>query len=141
MISAGTCRPIVRGATLPLSVLSRRSTRPPAQPSVRSKRSFTSPGGGYPLPERFEEHRVLLHAVAVVQHQHGGNRKQRGEVFEIPLREHGQAGHPLRGQKRKVLPLPRSGLFGGEAQVVEKGGAVRIRLVDLVPNAWQASGL
>ena len=33
----------------PLSVLSRRSTSPAAQPSVRSKRSFTSPGGGFPF--------------------------------------------------------------------------------------------
>src|SRR3990170_7919937 len=79
--------------------------------------------------------------MAVVQHQHGGNRKHQGEVLEVPLREHGQAGDAFRGQKRKTFPLPRGGLCGGQSQVVEKGGEVRIRLIDLVPEARDAPGL
>ena len=55
---------------------------------------------GDPLPEGLEENGVLPHAMAVVQHQQGGNRKDRGELLEIPLREHGQAGDAFRGQKR-----------------------------------------
>ena len=96
---------------------------------------------GDPLPERLEERGVLPHAMAVVEHQQGGNRKHRGEVLEVPLREHGQAGHAFRGQKRKALPLARGGLRGGQPQVVEEGGEVRIRLIDLVPEAWKAPGL
>ncbi len=49
MISAGTCFPIARVATPSRPDLSNRSTSPPAQPSVRSNRSFTSPGGGRPF--------------------------------------------------------------------------------------------
>ena len=95
---------------------------------------------GDPLPERLEEYGVLPHAMAVVQHQQGGNRKQRGEILEIPLREHGQAGHSFRGQERKTPPLARRGLCGGQPQIVEKRGEVRIRLIDLVPETWKAPG-
>jgi hypothetical protein len=103
-------------------------------------RADTRRQAGDPLPERLEERRVLPHAMAVVQHQEGGNRKQRGEVLEIPPREYREAGHAFRGQQRKALPLPRRGLHGGQPQVVEEGGEVRVSLVDLVPEARETPG-
>src|SRR4030065_183750 len=49
--------------------------------------------------------------MAVVQHQHGGNRKQQGEGLEGPLREHGQAGDAFRGQQRQA---PSGSYPGGD---------------------------